>query len=504
MVKIPATMAGLPAIEDCTAQGHVDQHHADLLARALQGGRRGVPARARAARRGRRRPVEGRVGRVVLRLARRHRGRQAPRGARQHEAAGQARDRERQARLSSTTSRRSPGRAGSSSRARARASSVPVGVDVDEEPGVPRRHLRRGADRPRDREHDAARDDRGVPGSRRGARRHGARRASTRRGSCSPSSRRRASTTTTSSTTLEAEGVQKFADAFDADRRQHPREARLAGGGMSEPVVERIWARDATVWTGDRRGAAGSAGSTSRRGCARTSTCCCSSPSPSSTAIDAVVLLGMGGSSLAPEVIRRTFGRRRSTFSTRRIRRRSASSRHDRHLAHALHLRVEVGLDARDPLAHRLLLGAEPGRRQLGRGHRSGLRARAAGARAGVRRGVLGRADDRRPLLGAVAVRDGAGGADGRRRRPAARPRAARWPRRAGSPRATPASSSGSRSARAGARAATRSASARLRRASASGPSSCSRSRPASRARVSSRRPASRPAGPTGRRRRCA
>ena len=61
---------------------HVDQHHADLLARPLQGRRRGVPPRARAARRRRRRPVEGRVGRVVLRLARRHRGRQAPRGRR--------------------------------------------------------------------------------------------------------------------------------------------------------------------------------------------------------------------------------------------------------------------------------------------------------------------------------------------------------------------------------------------------------------------------------------
>ena len=35
-IKIPATDAGLPAIEDSIARGHVDQHHADLLARALQ------------------------------------------------------------------------------------------------------------------------------------------------------------------------------------------------------------------------------------------------------------------------------------------------------------------------------------------------------------------------------------------------------------------------------------------------------------------------------------
>ena len=99
-VKIPATEPGLGAIEESIAQGQVDQHHADLLARALQGRRRGVPPRARAARRGRRRSRARRVGRVVLRLAGRHRGRQAARGDRANaELAGQARDREREARL---------------------------------------------------------------------------------------------------------------------------------------------------------------------------------------------------------------------------------------------------------------------------------------------------------------------------------------------------------------------------------------------------------------------
>ena len=127
IVKIPATKPGLPAIEDCDRARHVDQHHADLLARALQGGRRGVPPRARAARRGRRRPVEGRLRRVVLRLARRHRGRQAARGGRQPEAAGQARDREREARVRALPARRSPARAGSTSRARARRSSAASG-----------------------------------------------------------------------------------------------------------------------------------------------------------------------------------------------------------------------------------------------------------------------------------------------------------------------------------------------------------------------------------------
>ena len=57
MVKIPATMPGLPRDRGLDRARHVDQHHADLLARALQGGRRGIPARSRAARRRRRRPV---------------------------------------------------------------------------------------------------------------------------------------------------------------------------------------------------------------------------------------------------------------------------------------------------------------------------------------------------------------------------------------------------------------------------------------------------------------
>ncbi len=53
------------------------------------------------------------------------------------------------------------------------AAALPVGLDLDQESGIPRRHVRRGADRPRHREHHAAGDDQRVPGSRRGARRHG-------------------------------------------------------------------------------------------------------------------------------------------------------------------------------------------------------------------------------------------------------------------------------------------------------------------------------------------
>ncbi len=152
-------------------RGHPDQRHADLLARAPPRGRRGVRARRAAARGLRRRPRADGVRRLVLRLARRHRGRQAPRRDRRpRRAQGHARDRQRQARLRDLQAgvrRRAVGGAARQGRIGA---ALPVGVDVDEEPRVPRRDLRRGADRPRHRQHDAARDGRGVPGPRQGAR----------------------------------------------------------------------------------------------------------------------------------------------------------------------------------------------------------------------------------------------------------------------------------------------------------------------------------------------
>ena len=133
MVKIPATQPGPAGDRGLDRARHVDQHHAHLLPRALQGRRRGISPRARAPRRRRRRPVDGQLGRVVLRLARRHRGRQAPRRARQREAPGQARDREREARVPALR-RDVPGRALGVPQEQGRASARPaVGVDLDEE-----------------------------------------------------------------------------------------------------------------------------------------------------------------------------------------------------------------------------------------------------------------------------------------------------------------------------------------------------------------------------------
>ena len=71
------------------------QRHADLLPGALRRGRRGLPARAGAARRGRGRSVEGRVRGELLRLARRHRGRPQARGERRARTSSRASSRSR-------------------------------------------------------------------------------------------------------------------------------------------------------------------------------------------------------------------------------------------------------------------------------------------------------------------------------------------------------------------------------------------------------------------------
>ena len=133
----------------------------------------------------------------------------------------------------------------------------------------------------------------------------------------------------------------------------------------------------------------------------------------------------MGGSSLAPEVLRRAFDRDRfhvlDTTHPKAIRRLAESLDLERTLFVVV---VEVGHDARDALPSRLLLGAsrQARRAQFAAITDPGSRARAARARARLSRRLRRRADDRRPLLGAVAVRARPGRADGRRPRPAARP----------------------------------------------------------------------------------
>ena len=80
---------------------------------------------------------------------------------------------------------------------------------------------------------------------------------------------------------------------------------------MSTTVVERIWARDATLWTGKDEG--NWLGWLDEPWRMREDLDLVLQLADSVIdRIDAVVLLGMGGSSLAPEVIKRTF--RQETF----------------------------------------------------------------------------------------------------------------------------------------------------------------------------------------------
>ena len=138
-VKIPATKAGLPAIEEMIAAGKSInvtlifsiERHREVMEAYIRGIERLVEAGGD--------PRRGRVGRELLRLARRHRGRQAARRDRRpRRAEGQARRREREARVPELEGASSPASAGRRSRRRARRSSGACGRR-------PRRRTRRTA-----------------------------------------------------------------------------------------------------------------------------------------------------------------------------------------------------------------------------------------------------------------------------------------------------------------------------------------------------------------------
>ena len=126
-VKIPATEPGLGAIEDCIAKGvsiNVTlifslERYAAVAEAYLRGLERLVAGGGD--------PGTRALGRELLRLARRQRGRQAPRGRRAQRPAGEARGRERASSPTSTTSTSSATTAGPTSPARARGRSGACG-----------------------------------------------------------------------------------------------------------------------------------------------------------------------------------------------------------------------------------------------------------------------------------------------------------------------------------------------------------------------------------------
>ena len=198
-VKIPATKEGLPAIEDSIARGIPINvtliFSLERYAEVVDAYKRGI-ARLHADG-GDLEAVSSVASFFVCRLDTEADARLDAVG--NTALAGEARDREREARLQALPGGVRRRGVGEPRRGRRVGAAPALGLDLDQEPGLPRRHVRRGADRPAHREHDAARDARSLPRPRRGARRHRRARTSPKPISCSPAWRRRESTTTTSS-----------------------------------------------------------------------------------------------------------------------------------------------------------------------------------------------------------------------------------------------------------------------------------------------------------------
>ena len=205
-------------------RGHQRQRHADLRPRALPRGDGRLPRRARAGQGRRRRPVDDPLGRVVLRLPRRHRGRQAAGRDRHRRGAAPA----RQGRASPTPAsptrrtRRSsrPSAVAALARGRRPRAAAAVGLDRRQGPALPRHQVRHRPRRRRHRQHDAGEDPRGLRRPRRGA-------AATRSPAgpptprrCSPGSAASGSTSTTSS---------------PCSRRKASRSSRSPGRSSSTP-----------------------------------------------------------------------------------------------------------------------------------------------------------------------------------------------------------------------------------------------------------------------------
>ena len=160
-----------------------------------------------------------------------------------------------------------------------------------------------------------------------------------------------------------------------------------------EKFVERIWAKDATLWKNDdahKKIIDNALGwlDGRRRDARATRRSCWSSPRARARASTHVVVLGMGGSSLCSEVVRRAVRqtRRLSRAARARLHRprgRAHAGGEDRRREDAVHRRVEVRHDHRAGDVPPLLLRSREegerrqGRRELHRRHRSRTRSSA-------------------------------------------------------------------------------------------------------------------------------
>ena len=249
---------------------------------------------------------------------------------------------------------------------------------------------------------------------------------------------------------LVIDGVKLFADAADKlyGAVAHKRATSLAGGvdaqtlalgdGLGKAVakstedwrasakIRRLWQKDKSVWTGDDENkwlgwldSAGKADIADYEDFAQRV--------KGQKFTDAVVL-GMGGSSLGPEVLAETFPKKGGLSEAARARfHRSVAGALDgeggRYRQDAVHRIQQVRRHHRAECDEGLFLRPRgkggwqgQGRPPLHRGDRSRLVAGEGGSQAGLCPHLPWRADHRRALLGAVAVRPGAGGC-GRHRR---------------------------------------------------------------------------------------
>ena len=381
-VKIPATEPGLGAIEEMIARG---RNINVTLIFSLSGtrGDRGLHPRPRAARRGRRRPVEG---------ARRSRA-SSSRASTPRATSGSRRSaRTRRSRCAASSRSRTPSSptehyeafsaasAGRRSRRRARTPQRCLWASTSTKNPEYRDVLYvEELIGPAHRQHDAGGDDRAPSRITARSRRRlteGVDEAS----GCSSRSPTVGVDYDDVVATLEQEGVR----SSPTRSRSCWTASQASAGAVSayvnrERLIEWIWARDADASGPARTRRTGSAGSTSRCACRSSST----------------------DRAVRPVAPRRGRSRRPARDGRLDARARGAAAQLRRRLlprprldapdgdprargearprADALRLLLEVGLDARDALAPRLLLGAETASAgRFRRDHRSGLRARAA------------------------------------------------------------------------------------------------------------------------------
>ena len=214
LIKIPATHGRAARDHRGDRRGHLGQRDADLLGRAAPRGDGRLPRRPGEGQGGRPRPVQDPFRRIVLRLPRGHRDRQAAGEDRHRRGAGAARPGRRRQRPAGLRGlrggvRRRCALRGAEGRRRPGAAAA-VGVHRREEPRLLRHPVRHRAGRTEHREHHAGEDDGRGRRPRRHHRRHRHRHGRRRR--------RRSSTSSTAVgidlpdvfQVLEDEGVEKF------------------------------------------------------------------------------------------------------------------------------------------------------------------------------------------------------------------------------------------------------------------------------------------------------